>query len=122
MILFVGDVFEPIDDFAIETFLDGEVGHGGGGRGAVPMFFAGRKPDDVSGANFLDGTAPALGAAATGGDDERLAERMGMPSGAGAGLESDGGAGGARRRAGLKEWIDADRASEPIGGAFVGGG
>ena len=27
----VGDVFEPVHDFAVEAFLDGDVGHGGGG-------------------------------------------------------------------------------------------
>ena len=64
----------------------------GGGRGAVPMVFAGREPDDVAGADFLDGSALALRAAAAGGDDQRLAERVGVPGGAGAGLEGDEGA------------------------------
>ena len=40
-ILGVGDVFEPVDDFAVELFLNGDVGHGGSWRGAVPVLFAG---------------------------------------------------------------------------------
>ena len=96
LVLFITDLLHPIDDFAIKLFLDGEVGHGGGGGCAVPMFFAGRKPDDVAGLDVLDGAAPALGEAGAGGDDEGLAEGMGVPGGAGAGLKGDAGADGAR--------------------------
>ena len=65
--MFVADFFQPVHGLAIEAFLDGDVRHGGGGSGAVPMFFARRKPDDVAGANLFDQPAPALGASATGG-------------------------------------------------------
>src|SRR5208283_6137476 len=84
-----GDGFHPVDDLAVELLLDGDVGHGGGGRGAVPVLLAGREPDYVAGADLLDRTAPALGASAAGGDDEGLAERVGVPGGACAGLEGD---------------------------------
>ena len=95
LVLLVSDVFEPVDDFAIEAFLDGDVGHGGGRGGTVPVFFARGEPDDIAGMDFCDGSAEALGAAGAGGDDDGLAEGMGVPGGAGAGLESDGGASGA---------------------------
>ena len=72
-ILRVGDVLKPVDDFAVEFFLDGDVGHGGGGGGAMPVLFVGGETDDVTGANFFDGAAVALCAAATCGHDERLA-------------------------------------------------
>ena len=100
--------------------LDGDVGHGRGGRGAVPVLFSGRKPDDVAGTDLLDGPAPALGAAAAGGDDEGLAERMGVPGGARAGLEGDAGADDARGIGRLKQRIDADRAGEVICRALAG--
>ncbi len=64
LILFVGDVFHPVDYFAVELFLQGDVGHGGGGGGAVPVLFAGGNPDDVAGADFFYGASPALHAAA----------------------------------------------------------
>ena len=117
----VGDVFEPVDDFAVEGFLDGDVGHGGGGGGAVPVFFAGWEPDDIAGVEFFDGSAEALGATGAGGDDQGLTERMGVPGGAGSGLEGDTGAGDAGGRWGLEKRIDADGAGEPVGGAFGGG-
>jgi hypothetical protein len=47
--LFVADLFHPVDGLAVELFLNGDVGHGGGGRGPVPMLLAGREPDDVEG-------------------------------------------------------------------------
>src|SRR5438132_544339 len=50
-VLFVADLFHPVDGLAIETFHDGDVRHGGGCGGAVPMLLAGRAPDDVTGSN-----------------------------------------------------------------------
>lgn len=82
------------------------------------MFLAGREPDDVAGMDGLDGAAPALGEAGAGGDDERLAEGVGVPGGAGAGLKGDAralAAGGCR---GLEEGIDPDAAGEVVGRAF----
>ena len=97
------------------------MGHGGCGRRAVPMFFAGREPDDVAGTNFFDGTAFALGPTEAGGDDDGLAEGMRVPGGAGAGFEGDNCGGGASGRLRLEERIDPDCAGEPIGWAFGGG-
>jgi hypothetical protein len=39
---------------AIELFGDGDVRHGRGGRGAVPVLLAGRDADDVAGPDLLD--------------------------------------------------------------------
>src|SRR5579871_6562146 len=121
-VLIVGDFFEPVDGFSVEFFLDGDVGHGGGGGGAVPVFLAGGEPDDVAGAEFFDGAAVALGPAEAGGDDEGLAEGVGVPVGAGAGFEGDGSGGDAGRILTVEEGVDADGAGEPVGGAFGGGG
>ncbi len=71
--MFGGDFFHPIGGLAVEHLDDGDVGHGRGGCGAVPMFFARREPDDVTRANFLDRSSPTLHPAAAAGHDERLA-------------------------------------------------
>ena len=84
------------------------------------MFFAGGEPDHVAGVNLLDGAAFALCPAAAGGHDQGLAERVGVPGGAGAGLEGDAGAGDAGGVGGLEKRVDSDCACEPIGGAFFG--
>ena len=116
----VADMFQPVDDFAVEPFLNGDVGYGGGRCRAMPVFFAGRKPDDVARPNFLDGSAQALSPTTAGGNDESLTERMGMPSGTGARFEGDA---GTRNKSGigrLKERIDPHRAGEPVGRTFCG--
>src|SRR6185503_6298554 len=59
-VLFVGDVFEPIDGFPIQLFLHGDVRHRRRRRRAVPVFFVRRKPDDVPRSNLFNGSAPAL--------------------------------------------------------------
>jgi hypothetical protein len=67
-ILFVADLFHPVHGLAIEPFLNGDVRHGGGGCGAVPVLLTRRKPDDVARPNLLDRASPALrqpGAAVT---------------------------------------------------------
>ena len=47
-VLLVADVLHPVDDLAVLRFLNGDMRHRIDRRGAVPMFFAGRKPDDVA--------------------------------------------------------------------------
>ena len=112
-------MFEPVDGFAVEALLDGDVGHGGGGGGSVPVLFVGWEPDDVAGTNFFDGTVFALNPSTAGGDDEGLAEGMGVPGGAGSGLEGDVGSDDEGGVGGLEERVDADGAGEPVGGAFA---
>src|SRR5579871_837926 len=112
--------FHPIDDLAVESFLNRDVGHGCRGGGAVPVFLARSKPDHIAGANLFDRAAGALSPAATGGDDQSLAERMGMPCRASTRFEGYAGAGdecGIRR---LKQRIDPHRAGEPFGRSFRG--
>jgi len=119
-VLVIGDFFHPINGFALESFLNGEMGHGGCWGRTMPVFFARSKPNDIAGPDFFNGSAFALRPAATGGDYKRLAERMGVPGRASAGLEGDAGSnrtGGSWR---LKQGIDTDRAGKPIGGSFVG--
>ena len=95
-VLFVADLFQPVNRLAVELFLNGDVRHGRGGRGAVPMLLARRKPDDVTRPDFFDRTSPALRPSAAGGHDQSLTQRMRVPGGAGAGLKRDDCAGNPR--------------------------
>ena len=95
--MFVADFFHPVDDFTVELFLNGDVGHGRGRRGAVPMLLTRRDPDHVTRPNLLDRAAPALHPAAASRHDQSLAQRVGVPGRPGAGLERDAGAEPPRR-------------------------
>src|SRR5438874_13674161 len=87
LVLLVADLFHPFDRLPIEPFQDGDVRHGRGCGGAVPVLLAGRAPDHVTRANLLDRASPALHESAAGGHDQGLTERMGVPCRPGAGLE-----------------------------------
>src|SRR4029077_3840803 len=88
-VLFVVHLLQPIDGFAIELFLNCEVSHRGRWRSSVPVLFAWREPDNVSGSNLLDGAVPALRAPAAGNDNEGLPQRMRVPGGSCARFESN---------------------------------
>jgi hypothetical protein len=89
MVLLVVDLFQPVGGFAVELLHNGDVGHGCGGRGAMPMLLPRRKPDHVAGSNFFDRASPVLGPAAAVGHNQGLAERVGVPGGPSAWLERD---------------------------------
>ena len=40
-VLLVAYLFHPVHDFSVELLLNGDVGHGGGWGGSVPVLFAG---------------------------------------------------------------------------------
>src|SRR5205823_8825115 len=86
-VFLVGHLLQPVDDFAVERLLDRDMAHAGRCGGAVPVPLAGRTHDHVAGADFAFGAAPALHPAGTGGDDQSLAQRMGVPRGASARFE-----------------------------------
>jgi hypothetical protein len=90
--------------------------HGRRRRRAVPVLHAGRNPDDVAGADLLNGATPMLHQSHTGCDDECLAEWMRVPSSTRAGLEDDRTATDPCRRASLKSAIDADSTGEIVRG------
>jgi hypothetical protein len=70
----------PRSRFGGWCLLDGDVLHGAGRTRAVPMLLSRRKPHNVAGWDFLDGSAPTLRQADARHDDERLAERMCVPA------------------------------------------
>jgi hypothetical protein len=92
LILFVADLFHPVDNLTVDLFLNGNVRHGRGRCGPMPVLLTGRKPDHITWADFLDPTAPTLDPAAASRDDESLTEWMRMPCSPRARLESYAGA------------------------------
>src|SRR5882724_6077939 len=118
-VLFVADLFHPIDVLAVERFCNCDMRHRGRRCRAVPMLLTGRKPHDVSGPDFLDGSAFGLHPAKTSRDNQRLTERMGVPHGSGTGLESNLTTAEACRIAHLKQRINTNCAGEPCFGTFA---
>src|SRR6267154_2769489 len=118
-VLLVADLFHPVVVLAIERFRDSDMRHRGRRCGAVPVLLAGWKPDYIAGTDFFDRSALALRPAKARRDDEGLTERMGVPHGAGAGLEGDVTAADAHRVAHPEHRVHADRAGEPGLGAFA---
>jgi hypothetical protein len=90
-VLVVTDPLYPLDDFAVKFFLNGDVRHGRGWCGAVPVLLAGREPDHITRPYLLDWFALALDPATAGRHDQRLAERMRVPRGTRTRLERDAG-------------------------------
>src|SRR5712691_5253395 len=86
-VLFVGDFFYPVDDLAVDLFRKGDVRHGRGRRGAVPMLLTRRDPHDITLPDLLDRPAPLLDPTGAGRHDQDLTARMGVPCSAGAGVE-----------------------------------
>ena len=97
------------------------MGHRRRRRCAVPVLLARREPDHVAGPDLLDRSTLALNPAAAGRDDQGLAERMGVPRGAGAGLEGHACAADASRSLALEQRIDPNGAGELVGRALAGG-
>src|SRR4051794_6125099 len=85
--LLVGHLFHPVDDLAVELFLKGDMGHGRRCRSSMPVLFLGCEPDNVARPDCLDRAALALHPSASGSHYQRLTKRMGVPCGAGPGLE-----------------------------------
>src|SRR5947208_13892563 len=89
LVLFVAHVLHPLDHFAVERFLNGNVRHGGRRRSAVPMLLVRRKPDHIARPDFFDRSAPTLRPSEAGRDDQRLTKWMCMPRSACTRLERD---------------------------------
>jgi len=91
-VLCLTHLLHPVDDLAVERFLNGDVRHRARWHCAVPMFFVSREPDHVARPDFLNRSTFALRPSQTGRDDQGLTEWMRMPRSARTRLERDVGA------------------------------
>src|SRR5207237_4656948 len=119
-ILLITDVFHPIDDFAVERFLNGNVRHRRRRRRTVLMFFFRLKPDHIAWPDFLYRAAPALNPPKAGHDDQRLTKWMCMPGGAGTRLERDARATNTCRFGGLEQRVNTNCAGKILRRTFAG--
>jgi len=78
----------------------------------MPVFFRGRKPDNIAGTNFFDRATPALDSTATCGDDQRLSERVSVPRGTGTRFEGHARTKNTCWRGRIKERVDTNGARE----------
>jgi hypothetical protein len=109
---FVADVFHPVGGLAVKLLLNGDMGHRRGWRRPMPVLLTRRKPDHITGADFLDRTAPTLHPAATGRHDQGLTERVCMPCRTGTGFEGDTGTESTRRSGRVEQRVDTHRAGK----------
>src|SRR2546422_11411744 len=79
LVLLVGHFLHPVDNLAVQLFLDGDMGHGRARRRPMPMLLARRAPYDVARSDHADRPAPALDQPAARRDDQGLTQRMRVP-------------------------------------------
>jgi hypothetical protein len=70
--LFVANFFQNVAERVVELLDDGDMAHGRGGRGAVPVLLIRWYPNHVTRPDFPNRAAFALNPAAAGGDNQGL--------------------------------------------------
>src|SRR6266446_4164918 len=88
-ILFVADLFHPVDIPAVNEFLNGDMTHSVGRGGAVPMLHTRRRPDHITRPYLPLVAIPFLHPTHARCDDQDLAGRMSMPGGSCARFKGD---------------------------------
>jgi hypothetical protein len=86
------------------------------------MLFAWRKPDNIAGLDFFHEPALTLNPSDTGGNDERLTKRVGVPGGARAGFKGSKVTFAPAVRAGALAWNNISTRTPPVNqsdGPFV---
>jgi len=117
-ILIVGNLLHPVDALSVESLGDGDVDHRRGGCRAMPMFLAGRYPNDIAGSDILLWASFRLHPAHAEGDNQGLAQRMRMPGRSCAGFECHDGAANAGGLATFEAHVDPDPTGEILRRTF----
>src|SRR6516225_2844970 len=78
-VLLVRDLFHPVNDLPVERFLNGDMCHRDSRAGTMPVLLIRFEPNHVARPDFFNRAAQPLHSANAGCDDQRLAERMGVP-------------------------------------------
>jgi hypothetical protein len=115
LVLLIGDLLEPFDGLPVERLLDRDVSHRSGRRRPMPVLLVWSDRDDVARSDLFDRTAPPLVKTPAEGDDQRLAERVGVPVAARARFERHVRGAGPPRRTGLEQRIEPDVSREVLG-------
>src|SRR5437588_12612641 len=90
-VLFVADLLHPVNRLAVETLLNGDVCHGGGGCCPMPMFLPWWDPGHVPRTNVFNRASPALCQTTASHHNQSLAQRVCVPGGSSTWLERDTG-------------------------------
>ena len=86
----------------------------------MPVLLSGREPHHIAGTYLVDGPTFALNPSQACGDNQGLTERVCVPGGACARLESHARADHTGGRGCLKQRVDANRAGKMVGGCLIG--
>src|SRR5579884_3317964 len=113
-VLLASDMFHPVDHSATFLLLNGDVRHRRCRCRPMPVLFAGREPDHVTGTDLFDRASFTLGPPAARRDDESLTQWMGVPGRPRPRLEGHAGTRNESRVGRLKKRIDANSARKPL--------
>ncbi len=118
-VLLIANLLHPLNDFSVQSLLNGDMRHRRSWTCPMPVLFVRRKPNHIAWPNLFDRSTFALRPTKPGRDDQRLTEWMRMPGGAGTRFERDACATNTCRFGRLKQRIDSDIPSEPFRGSLA---
>lgn len=87
LIFLIAYLFQPFNCFSVKLLLDGNVCHGCCWSGAVPVLFARREPNHITGMDFLNRAALSLCQTTPGSNYQGLAKWVSVPGSTGFGFK-----------------------------------
>ena len=121
LIRFAAHLFHPVRAPAADMFHNSDMRHGRGGRGAMPVLFAGLDPDNVARPDLPDRTTPASDKTAASRRDQCLAQRVRVPCRPSARFKRHQCAKNARRIRRVDQRINTHRSGEISAGPLTDG-
>jgi hypothetical protein len=114
VVSFVCHWFKPIDGLFVEHFRDSNMHHANLCGRTVPVLLSDFEEDNIARPHLFDRSTFSLNQAEALDDDDRLASRVCVPTGAGARLEGNDSTVGVPASIRRKKRIDANVAGEPV--------